>query len=86
MTFPSNQLPKYKYRSKDLFRVLVEVGFSKNHESTEMKLYRLIRSGKFTPPTIGNNRWAFTEDQLIDIAKSFSPGGKGEWHFDMSSV
>lgn len=75
-------LPEYKYRSKDLLKVLVEVGFSKNNVSAYQKLFRLKRDNKFTPPTLSNsNDWAFTEDQLVEIAKSLSPGGKGEWHF-----
>lgn len=78
-----SNLNKYSYRSKDLLKVLVDIGFSVNEVSTRQKLLRLQDEGKFTPPRDPkNNYWHFTEDQLLEIAKSFSPGGTGEWHFD----
>lgn len=78
-------LPEYRYRSKDLLKVLVDVGFSKNETSAYQKLFRLKYSGRFTPPVAlkgEKNEWVFTERQLIDIAKNLSPGGRGEWHFN----
>ena len=77
-------LPAYKFRSNDLLRILVDVGFSKNSVSAYIKLFRLKKAGKFKPPQTDQGNWVFTEDQLLDIAKHLSPGGKGEWRFENS--
>lgn len=83
MTSLSN-LPEYKYRTKDLIRVLLKTGFTETYDGAYQKLHRFRRDGKFTPPQMPAEErgdWAFTEKQLIEIAKAFGPGGKGEWHF-----
>ena len=71
------------YRSKDLFYMIKKIGLAKNPKLFIM--YRM-KKNRFSPPrTIKRRgvkpRWCFSEEQLIDIMKSFLPGGSGEWHY-----
>jgi len=67
---------KYNYKTPDLCRIL---GVSR------FVLVRWERKGIFTPPrSIGNHR-IFTQKQVTDILKAFSPGGRGQWHFKLES-
>lgn len=80
MISPSNS---YYYRSGDLIEILMNIGFSKTKRSTYQKLFRLKWNDKFKPPVDPNTgRWVFTKKQLLDIARSLSPGGSGEWKFN----
>lgn len=65
-------LNKYKYKTPDLVKAL---GVSR------MTLYTWEQEGKFTPPRNTQGSRVFTENQIRDIVKAFSPGGKREWHF-----
>lgn len=80
MKFP--ELDEYKYRSSDLYKVLISIGFSNTKNGVKQKLHRLSKKGKFSPPKINSKRRVFTRDQIISIAKELGPGGSGEWHFD----
>lgn len=77
----SDNLDNYQYRSKHLFKVLVDTGLSTTIDGARMKMHRYKQDGKFTPP-VQSNRWTFTKDQILSIVRAFGPGGKGEWHFN----
>lgn len=76
-----SEIDKYEYRSNDLYKVLMSIGFSETRNGVIQKLHRLSKKGRFTPPKV-SNRKVFTRDQIISIAKELGPGGSGEWHFD----
>lgn len=72
----------YKYRTRHLLKMLIDVGFSKNMSSGVQKIFRLKNQGKFSPPLDpATGHAVFTEKQLVSIVKALSPGGSGEWHF-----
>lgn len=77
-------MKKFTNNWKDLCHVLVETGFSKTIQGAYQKLQRLHQErGKFTPPKDPiSSEWKFTEEQMVEIAKAFGPGGTGEWHFN----
>lgn len=62
----------YKYKTPDLSKAL---GVSR------MTLYTWEKNGKFTPPRDRHGDRVFTEEQMQEIIKAFSPGGSGSWHF-----
>lgn len=48
---------------------------------SRMTLYAWEKKGIFTPPRDMRGDRVFTEKQVKEIIKAFSPGGKMEWHF-----
>ena len=48
---------------------------------TRMTLYLWEQKGIFTPPRNMRGDRVFTEKQVREIIKAFSPGGKSHWHF-----
>jgi len=50
-------------------------------EKSRMTLYLWEQKGIFTPPRNMRGDRVFTEEQVREIIKAFSPGGAGRWHF-----
>ena len=63
----------YKYKTPDLCKLL---------GVTRMTLYTWEQKGMFSPPRNTAGDRVFTEEQLVEIAKAFSPGGKKLWIFE----
>jgi len=62
----------YKYKTGDLLKIL---------GVTRMTLWNWENKGMFTPPRNLRGDRVFTEKQLKEIIKAFSPEGNYEWHF-----
>lgn len=65
------------YRKKDLLRAMKEAGLP----CSDMWLRDNEHRGLMRSPVIPNSRGdrAYTKEQIDEIVKAFSPGGKGEW-------
>ncbi|MCK9370289.1 MerR family DNA-binding transcriptional regulator [Candidatus Dojkabacteria bacterium] len=62
----------YKYGTADVCKLL---GISRT------TLITWEKRGRFTAPRNMAGYRIFTKNQLKQISKAFSPGGKREWHF-----
>ena len=62
----------YKYKTPDLCKLL---------GVTRMTLYTWEQKGMFSPPRNTAGDRVFTEEQMKEIAKAFSPGGSYKWFF-----
>lgn len=63
---------QYKYKTPDLCKLL---------GVTRMTLYNWEQQGIFSPPRNLAGDRVFTEVQLKEISKAFSPSGKHKWIF-----
>jgi DNA-binding transcriptional MerR regulator len=65
---------KYRFRTSDLCK---ELGV------TRMTLFTWESKGYITCPRVGTRGdRRFTRQQMDEIVKAFSPGGKHKWHFE----
>jgi len=68
-----------KYKTmKNLLRAMKEAGLPSSRATAK----RWMQQGKLTPARRPNNWCVFTDQDIQEIIKAFSPGGRGEWHYE----
>ena len=66
------------YYFSELSRQLKEAGIPASKQT--LNLWQ--KQGKLTLRRFPHNQWRFaTEEDLKEIIRAFSPGGKGKWHY-----
>ena len=75
--------PKYVYKIQEYYRT---PDLTKALGVTRMTLYNWEAKGIFTPPRNMRGDRVFTADQMREVVRAFSAGGKGSWHFSNDSA
>lgn len=67
------------YSTRKLFTAMKEAGADWH---TYSSMLRNEYRGKLTIPKNAKGERRFTQDMIDEIVKAFTPGGKGEWHYN----